>query len=394
MNRTILIGVLAVIAIAGCDKNQTLKERNKDVFDNWAATHVERLYKVCQDQYRAGQLAEVESKCEEGLRLDPEHEGFMLMLGKVQIERGKTDAAEATLAKLLERDPKRFDVHYFIGIARERRGDLDGAFDSYRKANELSGGTSSEITAALVEVLVSMGQPVDAQQYLEAHMPAPGQADARTYELAGRIAAMVNDHRKASEHFHRACLMDPENQRYMELLATSQLKAGQFAEASGTLQAAFAKPTAVPNAQMYIMLGDCQLALDETAAALESYGKACQTAPRRAGCWSSLAKGQLAAGQFDAAAESAKHALKIAPADLDGVQILAFALLQQGQVVEAAKVLRDARRKHPQDTTITCLMGQTYAKVGKPGKAREFYSYALRLDPNCEMAQQLLRSTP
>jgi tetratricopeptide (TPR) repeat protein len=395
MKRIALLMAAGLLALAGCDemKPQSLKERNADTYEEWASTHVKRLYQVCQDQYRAGQMVEVEGKAEEALRLDPDHEGFMLLLGKVQIELGKSDAAEETLSRLAEVSPKRFDVPYFIGIARERRGDLQGAFDSYRKAEQLSGGRASEITAAIAEVLVSMGQPVDAQEYLEARMPAPGHAEARIFELAGRIAMRLGQYVKATDHLHRACLMDAENVRYAEMLAEAQLKSGQFADAIGTLHGIVERDDVELPSRVYVMLGDCQLAMDESREAIRSYMKACQTDARNVVAWTSLAKGHLAADQLDHAVDAARHALKLAPDNLDASQILAFALLRQNEVVEAARVLKAARKRHPRDTMITCLMGQTYAAVGKAEKARSFYNYALKLDPKCAMAQKLLAST-
>ncbi len=395
MKRITLLMAAGLLALVGCDemKPQSLKERNADTYEEWASTHVKRLYQVCQDQYRGGQMTEVESKAEEALRLDPDHEGFMLLLGKVQIELGKSDAAEETLSRLAEASPNRFDAPYFIGIARERRGDLQGAFDSYRKAEQLSGGRASEITAAIAEVLVSMGQPVDAQEYLEARMPAPGHADARIFELAGRIAMRLGQYVKATDYLHRACLMDSENVRYAEMLAEAQLKSGQFADAIGTLHGIVERDDVELPSRVYVMLGDCQLAMDESREAIRSYMKACQIDSRNVVSWVSLAKGHLADDQLDHAVDAARHALSLAPDNLDASQILAFALLRQNEVVEAAKVLKAARKRHPRDTMITCLMGQTYAAVGKAEKARNFYNYALKLDPKCEMAQKLLAAT-
>ncbi|NBB94194.1 MAG: tetratricopeptide repeat protein [Planctomycetes bacterium] len=387
----LVLAAVLVAGLSGCDemKPTSLKERNKDTLDQWADTHVERLYQVCQQQYRAGQHIEVETKAQEALRLQPEHQEFLLMLGKVQIELGKPFKAEKALEKLAEIAPQRFDVPYFIGIARERSGNLQGALDSYQHALQLSGGRGSEIVMAATEVLISMGKPAEAQRFLQTHMPPPDEAEARVYELAGRLASILGQHSQAVDHFERATLMDVENLRYPEMLGEAQYHAGMFAEAISTFEGVLARDEA-PDAGVCMMLGDCYLARGLNGKAIDAYRRACQADTGRVACWVNLAKGELASGNAERAAQAARQARKVDRRSVEAAQILAYALLKDNEVVQAAKVLKEARKTHPKDPTITCLLGQTYASVGKWDRAGQFYRYALKLDPKCAVARELL----
>ncbi|HEY9775397.1 MAG TPA: tetratricopeptide repeat protein [Planktothrix sp.] len=75
----------------------------------------------------------------------------LLQLGAQKFAKGDTVQAESLFQQVLMRDPNNVDAYFNLGALAERRGDLSGALDQYKKAQTLN-PSDNEITQAVVSV--------------------------------------------------------------------------------------------------------------------------------------------------------------------------------------------------------------------------------------------------
>jgi Flp pilus assembly protein TadD len=67
----------------------------------------------------------------------PKATGLDVAWGNIAIRAGKFDEAIAVLSKVLEKDPRSFDIHMRLAEAHRQKGDLAKAIELWKKANEI-----------------------------------------------------------------------------------------------------------------------------------------------------------------------------------------------------------------------------------------------------------------
>ncbi|MCJ7545179.1 MAG: tetratricopeptide repeat protein, partial [Phycisphaerae bacterium] len=328
----------------------------------------------------------------EALALDASCVHARVLLGKVYIEQGHYTLAATELEVARDIQPASPEVHYLLGIARERTQQLDLALASYRQALALD-ATYVDAILAIGEVLAEMEQPAEALAYVEESIPAaPNRPDI--YELAGRLAMILCEYDKAERYCQSACDLDYQNPCYIEALARAQFFAGRYDRAAKSLQQLSTASSHKDRAWVYVMLSECLLTEGRAGEAYEASYRATELDPSSADTWSGLAKASLAVGDFFRAACAAKEAVRLNVSDLDIVMVLGYALLRSGQAREALAVLTDASAAHPEDVTLKCLLGRAYAALGQQDQARRCYVAALQAEPDNVVAQELLAQSP
>ncbi|RKY23725.1 MAG: hypothetical protein DRP83_08785 [Planctomycetota bacterium] len=383
----IVVTILPAIFAAGCNQ-PTITESKQEAYKEWANSRVKIYYSLAQDQYKNGQLAQAREKAIEALALDNTSVPLRLLLGKIYIEEGKFAAAIVELDVAAKQAPKSSQVFYLLGVAYEKNAQPEQAITNYNRAFELDRANIAAVQA-LAEVLVSLGEAPQAQQYLTTHMNRTN-ATAGTYELAGRIAMILKQYPKASEYFQQACDADMRNHRYPEMLARSLLLARKYRQAADVLESALAKKDYKPASGVYVILGDCYMALRKIERATRAYRRACQSGSGEAQSWVKLARAELMQRRRTSAIHAAAQARRLAPTDLEAALIFAYAMIRDDQANPAILALEDARAAHADDPMLICLLGEAYAAKGQADRARELFAQAVQASPRDELARKLL----
>ena len=383
----IVVTILPAIFAAGCNQ-PTITESKQEAYKEWANSRVKIYYSLAQDQYKNGQLAQARKKSIEALALDDTSVPLRLLLGKIYIEEGKHAAAIIELDVAVKQAPESSQGFYLLGVAYEKNAQPEQAITHYNRAFELDRANIAAVQA-LAEVLVSLGEAPQAQQYIETHM-SPKNAVAGTYELAGRIAMILKQYPKASGFFQQACDADMRNRRYPEMLARSQFLARKYRQAVDTLEAALTKKDYKPASGVYVILGDSYLALREVNRAARAYRQACQFGSGNPQSWIKLARAELMQRRGTSAIHAATQARRLAPMDLEAALIFAYAMIRDDQANPAILALEVARSAHADDPTLICLLGEAYAAKGQTGRARELFAQAVQTSPRDELARRLL----
>jgi len=378
-----LMTLVGLVLLAGC-QNQIASKDNTD----WYHARAKILYGVALEHFDAGQLDEAHNKTQEALSLNPQFLPAQLLLGKICIEQDRYVEAVGVLSELHEKLPNSAEVLYLLGVAQERSGDLAQALASYRRAYALDTSDLSPVMAA-AEVLVSLGRVREAQLYIESYLTVAG-SEAGMFELAGRLAAMRDEHEKAAKYYAQAHDLDYKNTGYLESLAREQFLAGLYEEAIDSLKALAENDDYRQAAWVQTMLGDSYMTMGKPIDARDAYQRALDLDADSPAAWVNLAQAALAAHDETRAVLSAQQALKLEPTNIDAKLVMGYALVRSGRNDRAVRFLTEAIVMHPKNATLRCLLGRAFESLGNQAQAVENYCEALRLEPSSGLARQLL----
>lgn len=161
-----------------------------------------------------------------------------------RFERGDAPGARTPLEELARRYPRYADLHYMIGILREREQDLDGAASSLERALELN-PSYAEAALALIAVYEQRGQHERSRELGAQLLPAVG-SDGLDSTTRGKLANLhaalgdayrqVGDLREAIESYRKALDRCPNYHDIRQRLGAALREAGLPARAIAELQ--------------------------------------------------------------------------------------------------------------------------------------------------------------
>ncbi len=113
------------------------------------------------------------------------------------VEAGRPDQALALLTPLLEQHPRHAELHYYIGYARVKSGDMFGALDGYERALKLSGDPSYWLPLSTLYLESGLSaHALDAFRKVVRYQldePAPGWAERSIVLLEEDVATVAED---------------------------------------------------------------------------------------------------------------------------------------------------------------------------------------------------------
>ncbi len=382
--RILMTGLLALLA--GC--GSSVPQAKQEAYHRWHNTRARVLYGVAVEQFKVGDLDQARNRVTEALALNGDDLEARTLLGKIDIEQSHWRLAIDGLQSVIEFEPNNVEARYLLAVAQENAGLKSEALSNYRYCHAIDQRNMEAVSAA-AEVLVSLRRLDEAQAYIESYVRETD-ATAAMYEIAGRIAVMLDQPATAASHYQQACDMLSDNIPLRESLARAQFAAGQFAEAMDS----FEKLQSAEDYELPVwaltMMGDCQMDLGQPREARDLYYRATELETKNPGVWTNLAKASLATGDPQRAAIAARRAISLNGANLDAALLLAYAMLADNQPGRAVSVLVDAVSEHPNSPMVHCLLGRAYQRQGKAELAERSFASALAVDPEYVLAKELL----
>ncbi len=156
--------------------------------------------------------------------------------GRGGFASGDVDQALETLSTLLKSRSDLADVHYMVGVLRDRKGDPDGASESLRNAIRLNPGYA-EALLALALVHERRGEYDRSQEYA-VRAASLSRRDGRSLDATtrGKLANLqaavadayvqVGELREAIEAYRKALDLSPEFQDIRQRLAATLRESG------------------------------------------------------------------------------------------------------------------------------------------------------------------------
>lgn len=167
----------------------------------------------------------------------------------VAVEAQDWETAERLLREVLVKVPDQPLIYFNLGFVCQKRGNLPGAEEAYRKVTELD-PTDVESLSRLGIILEAQGKGAEAVAALQ--QAAPRFQDNKTFQMTlGLIAMNAGRSEEAETAFKRVIEIDPTNGEIHFHLSTLALNKGQTPVAVGHLEKAIANlPETSSNLQL------------------------------------------------------------------------------------------------------------------------------------------------
>ena len=385
MNKWIGLTVLA-LAISGCSQ-QPLNKARADSFDRWCKARARIFCGMAEKNLQAGRLAKARKEADQAVELAPKFAEARMVLARIRIEQEAYVSAINELTEACSLDEESSQARYLLGVALEKAGHFSEAVGAYKKSYELDESNVDAIMAA-GEVLAINGRSDEGSSYVEDYL-AKAKGTPAMLELAARLAQCSKQYKLAVGHYRTLIKRNGDNAYWQEELARSLFAEGQFAQAAKTLETRATIKESKAAAWVYAMLGDCYIAVSRPDRAKRAYAEALVRKPNTPELMVKVAQAHLASGDFGEAGKIARKALQIAPGGLDATLVLGYSLFRAKKPQEAESVLGPVSIIYPKSVTLLCLLGRCHAAAGEMNEAKQCYSDAIKVDPNCEVAKRL-----
>jgi len=282
----------------------------------------------------------------EQLASDPEAKPVALrLLGLLEFQDGKLDAAAARFTQLLTLGKSVDDAFYYLGLIAERRGEFDHALRLYAQVQEGDDAVSALLRAG--GILRAHGEPAEAEELLQHLLEDEPQRAPQIFTARARILSDAGDPGAALALLDRGALQYPDSVDIRYAIATTYEEQGHVGaalrELKDILQSRPDDPAAM-NAYGYT-LADHHRELKRARALIE---RAHSSAPKNAAILDSLGWVLFRQGE---SAEALPH-LSTAFADDRSADIgahLGEVLWTLGRHAEADKVWDQAAQAEPEN---------------------------------------------
>ena len=384
--KRLMIIALVIGLLSGC---QTKNDQNIQAHQRWSGARAAIVCSLAEEHLKAGDLEKARDAALRSIQLDQNNLQARILLAKVLVEQGQyaVAIAELRIAEILAQDNA--EVTYLLGVAQEKRGEYVEALKHYSRARALDPSQDAYV-AASAEVLTTMGKPAQGLELLEARLDR-GDVSPLLQALAGELAMLVGRYDQAVQ-FYRHCLdADPQDPLAREGIAKAYYFARRYTHALKALEELAAEPPyRARTLWVYLMIGDSHMALQRPSKARDAYQTAIRIDPDSAPVWKALGRACLTLGDVNGASAAARKALILGGDSLEAAVVLAYGMMCRGKLDQAAAILDDQARKHPDDPTVLCMLGQCYQRMGRKDRATSCYQKVLRAQPQHPLARTLL----
>ena len=268
-------------------------------------------------------------------RAAPGRADVHLLLGKVDLSLDRAPEAASAFARAAELSPRSYEAFTWVGVARLREGDLDGARQALERAVRLGPGQPRP-HLLLAQVYDRLGRTSEARRLAARH---------------DRLAELDRD----LEVLRQRSLRDPS-----DLLSRTRL--GELLMERGDLPAAGA-------------------AFQEVLALDGAHGPA----------WYGLASVLVRYGEMDRAEQALLRATAHRPGDPRAWNDLGMTRLQLGRAEDALQAFRRALALRDDVALVHANLGRALLALERPSEARRALERALELEPGDREAAEMLR---
>jgi tetratricopeptide (TPR) repeat protein len=277
-----------------------------------------------------GRLVEAETLYRAVLDVAPEHPGSHHLLGLVEHQLGRHEAALASIKRAIAFNDSEPNYHNNLGTVYRTLGKLDEAIACYRHAV----GLRPDFAAAFNNLgiaLLQKGDFAQAQRALERALEAKPDYAGAWFNL-GNVLAARDEHAKAVEHYRHALALDPGYVDALINLGGALNELGQGNEAALCYRRVLALQPA--NAAAHNNFGRVLAQRDELDAAIGHFRQAIALQPHAIDAHINLGNVLLEEGDAPGAHQSYARALAIDPAHETAHWNDGLALLVQGDLAE------------------------------------------------------------
>ena len=355
-----------VLALAGESSMQTRDfkkatqyfEKASALAPNTAALHTSLgLSKLGQ-----GQQELAVNELERATEIDPKSAQAGVALVRTELSLKRYDKALVAANKLVAAQPGNPMMHILQGGAYLGKGDRAGARASFERASTLQSGYYPAV-ANLAQLDIQDKKPDAAKQRLVAFLEKNKKNATAMTALAG-LALAQKQPAEATTWLEKANAENPEAIAPAAQLAMHYLQTNQQQKALTLVRK---MQTANPaNADLLDLLGQAQIANNDTAGALETFSKLVSVAPKSPAAQLRLASVHLRLKNEPAATAEVKKALAMDPQFVPAKLLQIDLAMANGRNDEALALAREIQKSNGGSAVGYTLEGSIFIVQKKP----------------------------
>ena len=384
-----LLGWAAIIA-PGCEgQGKYTKHEASAAKMKMEGLKAANEYKMAEQAYLGGDLPKALKHVTISLSLNDSVAKSYVMLGRIKMEMGDVEGAQASFEHAQKLDAKNVDAEYFQGILAERIDRRDEALAHYTNACELD-ATNPQYTIAAAEMMIEAGDIAKAETFLLGRKNTFDH-NAGIRQTLGHIQLMKNEPAQAAATFNDAHLLAPDDQSITEDLVRAQIAIAKFAEAEYNLARLLTGKENKDRRDLTAMRAACLVQLDRPVEARTLLLTLTQSQAGAADvdAWISLGQVAYSLNDLNHLKQAASRLVAIAPQRPEGYVLRALSLRKTGKLDDARKSVETAIRLQPAADSYV-LLGMILQDQNNNEGARQSYAAALRTSPADTNAAKLL----
>ncbi|MFB9243778.1 PEP-CTERM system TPR-repeat protein PrsT [Massilia antarctica] len=325
-----------------------------------------------------GDDARAVSELEQSTKLDAKSPKAAVLLVMTELRMKRYDKALAAAKALETAQPADPMVQNLKGGVYLGMNDLANARASFDKALALK-ADYFPAAANLAQLALREKKPELAKQQLVGFLEKD-KKNVEAYYALTKLALAQGHNEEANQWLEKASSENPEAIGPARTLGAHYLAIGQKQKAL-TLARKFqvANPK---NLDLLDLLGQAQIANDDLAGALDTYGKLAGAAPKSAMAHFRLATVHAQMKNLSAAADDLKKALALQPDLVDAQVAQAELAARAGKLDDALGIARQIQKQRPKEALGYQLEGNLTMAQGKPAQALASFEKAFALAPS------------
>jgi Tfp pilus assembly protein PilF len=308
------------------------------------------------------------------------------LLGNIAMERGRMAEAEAHLRKALSYEPNFTDARNTLGILHDRLGRTEDALREFRRVVEVDPDYAEALNnIGIIEK--KQGRIREATESFRRAISADPEF-AGSYSNLALILEQNGDRKGAEDQYRRALEHDPRNAAVRTNYGGLLYTLGRYVEARAQLEQAVAIDPDYASA--HNNLGAVYGRLQRDADELASYRKAVAIDPDYADVRHNLGLALIRQGSPVEGEKELREAVRIEPGYAPAHLALGRSILDRGDHGEAVAVLENAAGRLPRHAEIVALLGEARARAGDRAGAIEALERSLAIRPDQPAVRQRL----
>jgi tetratricopeptide (TPR) repeat protein len=295
-----------------------------------------------------------------------------------KLKNGNPAEAEMLCSRLISNGSANSDVHYLLGVARERQGRFDGALSAYRQACALNPG-ATDAWLACGAILMRFSHHQDALDCYD-RILAGNKRSVRAWNGRALILHKMNRTPEAMECFSRALHIEPSYVAGLCNRGTMRMEQGEFEQALADFDLALKfQPKYV---QALNGRGNALRGLGRLTDALGAYDTLLENFPNSVPAHSNRAIVLRQLGRFDEGLRSLDAAIKLQPGSAEVWNNRGNLLYETGNLEEALSSYDSAIRIDEKYAEAWNNKGRTLRRIGHLDEAVAAYDRAIALAPH------------
>lgn len=299
--------------------------------------------------------------------------------GLANLQRGNMAEAISLLEEASRLAPGKYEIAYNLAEAYRRQGRLDDALKTIETAVSLSPRRPS-VLVARAKIQLALGEAQQALADLEAlDASLLRQPELLFYHALALLENQQNE--EAIEQLEQFVRLKPKAATGQAALGLAYLRAGRSTEGRSALEKAVQLEPDLVDARLYLAQYHLSHSRDFHQAKEEIY-TARRLDPNNAEVYILLGQTNLAMQLLSEADRAFEDAIRLNPDAWKAYLGLAESAMQRGNTEQALTYVRRAEDKASQHYSIYNLLGRLYTQRNQSTLAKQAYMRSLQLNPN------------